>query len=421
MESIACSFRAEGRGGRAAGRPGAANPGRTAVDGMTVSAVTTTAAFASMEAEWRELLAASNADCLFLTWEWLFSWWQHAAGSRRLMILTVRRAGSLLGIAPFALRAAEPARLHLFPVLEFLGVGPAGSDYLDLILRRGEEQCACAALADYLAQANYQLDLRRVELGCAEVERLVAYLEDNGWHRLLRDDDICLYVSLGGSCWEDYLAGLGRVFRYSLRRARRSAEAEHSVTYVTVRNEEDRLPALRSFVHMHNRRWDERDGSQALPDTAIIRFHEALSGLALKRGWLRLASLRFDDTPVAAIYGFSYGAKLYYYLPAFDPDHAKWAAGRMCLEESLRAAFEEGLDEYDMLHGDERYKYHWAKEFRALGRYQLFPPGLRGNASHGLVNARARFKALLHAAGQSGRLASTGGETAGARPGQSQC
>jgi CelD/BcsL family acetyltransferase involved in cellulose biosynthesis len=45
---------------------------------------------------------------------------------------------------------------------------------------------------------------------------------------------------------------------------------------------------------------------------------------------------------------------------------------------AIKAAIEEGVAEYDFLHGDEEYKFHWASEVRDLGRLELYPPHARG-------------------------------------------
>ena len=388
----------------------------SAVEDLTVEEVLSTEGFFAMAPEWRELLENSDSDCLFLTWEWLYTWWKCLAESRKLRILTVRRGDDLLGIAPFALLAADPARLLPFRAIEFLGVGAVGSDYLDLIIKKGEEDAVCTVIAEHIKAWPLMLDMRRVARGGANVERLVEALVARDWSSMSSDDDICLYVPLSGSSWDEYFGGLNREFRRSLRRGRRNAQSTYAVRCVSVGRENDRSAALRDFIDLHNKRWCGRDGSQALPDASIIQFHEQWSRLALNRGRLRLSTLLFDDTPVAGIYGFSYGGRLYFYLSGFDPSFATYGVGRMCLEESLREAFEEGLEEYDFLHGDEKYKYHWAHDFRALGRYRLFPPGFRGHASRWFHNAREVGKSLLTSRGHGSSKREAGG---GNRPASS--
>src|SRR5712692_9292662 len=95
------------------------------------------AAFEQLREEWTALLSTGQSDCLLLTWEWLFTWWTHLGAGRRLAILTVRTGGELIALAPLASGSRGLGRLLSVRSLEFLGTGSVGSDYLDLIVRRG--------------------------------------------------------------------------------------------------------------------------------------------------------------------------------------------------------------------------------------------------------------------------------------------
>src|SRR2546428_11730535 len=138
-------------------------------------------AFDGLRAEWNELLEASPSKSLFLTWEWLFTWWKHLADGRRLSILVVHAAGELVAIAPLTWR---PRRLgHLLSVrsLEFLGTGSVGSDYLDLIVRRGRAAEAVRALAAYLADGTAVIGLAQGGPDASEAGRLAAERGRWGW------------------------------------------------------------------------------------------------------------------------------------------------------------------------------------------------------------------------------------------------
>src|SRR5262245_4759093 len=110
--------------------------------GLTVSVITDAQAFHGLRDEWTALLADSSAASPFLTWEWLYAWWTHLRDARALHLLTARCGGRLVGVAPLSVargRFSWPSRL------EFLGIGWAGSDYLDVIARVGfEARCADA-------------------------------------------------------------------------------------------------------------------------------------------------------------------------------------------------------------------------------------------------------------------------------------
>src|SRR5947199_381527 len=98
---------------------------------MVIQWVQNAGGFDDLGEEWNRLLAASSADCLFLTWEWLRTWWSHFSTRRELRIVTVRQGGELVAIAPLTVRPGFARRYYPFPALEFLGAGTIGSDYLD--------------------------------------------------------------------------------------------------------------------------------------------------------------------------------------------------------------------------------------------------------------------------------------------------
>ena len=65
---------------------------KTMVDrsGFTVETIDDGPGFAKLKPEWEDLLESSASQCLFLTWEWLHTWWKHLAADRQLSILAVR-------------------------------------------------------------------------------------------------------------------------------------------------------------------------------------------------------------------------------------------------------------------------------------------------------------------------------------------
>src|SRR5262249_38093544 len=74
--------RARRAGGRRGGDPMRQTlflPARTGQPGapIAVETITSPQGIRSLRGEWTDLLAESAADCLFLTWEWLSTWWNH--------------------------------------------------------------------------------------------------------------------------------------------------------------------------------------------------------------------------------------------------------------------------------------------------------------------------------------------------------
>jgi len=117
--------------------------------------------------------------------------------------------------------------------------------------------------------------------------------------------------------------------------------------------------------------------------------------MALERGWLRLSVLEFDGLPAASVYGFIYSGKYYFYQTGYDPAFGRFSPGIMCLEHSLENALEEGVSEFDFLHGTEGYKFIYARQMRDLVRYTCTPPGVSGAGFRGVLGARRAARRVL--------------------------
>ena len=336
------------------------------------------ARFEALREEWTALLAASSADGIFLTWEWLWTWWRHFGRGRRLALLTVRREGELIAVAPLALGMRRTHRLVPFRALEFLGTGSVGSDYLDIAARRGDEVEALNAVARHLGGQPFALELRQLGWPSRTASALGERLAQHGWSCAERRDDVCPYIDLAGHSWSSYLGSLDGHHRNSFKRRLKHLMTTFDMRLEHVSTEEGRSAALTTIIDLHQRRWRERGGSTAFDDPALVAFHEEFTRRAAERGWLRLLVMRLGGAPAAAVYGLRYGGTHYFYQTGFDPQFARLGVGQVVVGLSIQAAIEDGAREYDFLHGDERYKFDWAHQARALGRLQGYPHTVRG-------------------------------------------
>ena len=347
--------------------------------GMAVERIADVPGLEALRDEWNELLDASDADCLFLTWEWLSTWWRHLAGDRRLAILAVRRGGRLVGLAPFCLRPPSLSSRRPLPVLEFLGNGCVGSDYLDLIVRRGYEAEARRAFASALANERLVLDWAQLRRGRCAAAGVAADLGARNWSVSEAVTNTCPFIPLAGMSWEAYLANLGAEHRYNFHRKWKRLNRDYSVQFERVDTEEQCRESIDLVMDLHNMRWRDRGGSDAFDTPGLVAFHREFSRIALERGWLRLYVLRLDRKSAACLYGFLYGGTFYFYQSGFDSAYRKESVGLVSMGLSIKSAIEEGAEEYDLLHGNEEYKSHWSRESRELSRLELYPPGGMGS------------------------------------------
>jgi CelD/BcsL family acetyltransferase involved in cellulose biosynthesis len=330
--------------------------------------------FKEIREEWMKLSPQSSSECIFLTWEWLYTWWKHLAGNRKLHILAIRSGVDLIAIAPLASPSTRLSRLAHIRKLEFLGTGSVGSDYLDIIARRGREDEAMDILVDYLLREKFVLDLKQLVKSRSLAHQLAARLQPEHWNRSEIQTNICPFISLAGHTWTSFQAGLGPKHRYNFHRRLKNLYRDFDASFECILSEDQRSAALSTLVALHNERMRERGGSDGLHSSELVGFHEELTRLALVRGWLRLFVLTLNGDKVAALYGFMYGKTFYFYQSGFAPRYSQYSVGLVTMGLAIEAAIEGGAQEFDLLHGNEKYKSLWAKEQRDLVRMELYPP-----------------------------------------------
>ncbi len=334
--------------------------------------------FRDLRQSWDSLLDESAADNMFLTWEWLYSWFEHLRRDEELAIFRLSCGSETIGLLPLLLRSRLADRALGVRSADFLGMRAAGSDYLDAIIRRGWEERALKALDGITENRRLVIRVGRAKADDSFIARWSTRLQQRGWRVSTSAAGVCPHIPLAGHTWESYLQSTGKQHRYTVQRKLRNIAKTFEVRFERATSEMERRRALSLLIAMHNLRWDERGGSSAFCTPALAAFHDEFTRLALARGWLRLFTLRLNGRPAAALYGLCYKRVFYFYQSGLDPAYAKHSVGLVLMAMSIQSAIGEGCQEYDFLHGDEAYKFHWAPSVRRISHFLISPPGAAG-------------------------------------------
>ncbi len=350
---------------------------------MNVECIQNASEFRARRADWEDVLRNSSSNNPFLTWEWLHSWWTNYGTQGRLRALVVRDNGTPVAVAPFHLVSAP---LYWFSRLEFLGTGEAGSDYLDVVARRGSEGEGVAAIAEFLKGEQLTVRLRHLPPGSLAA-RLAKQLAGEGWAASLADDGQCPIVSLAGHTFDTLLGTLGASHRANVRRRLRAFE-RLGARFDRITTHDERRLMLERLAAFHAHRYAGRGGSTAFSTPTVRAFHEDATREAMDRGWLRMYAIRVDGAVAAVMYGFSLDGRFYFYQHGHDAGHASRSAGLALMAWTIQAAIDEGCSEFDMLWGTEPYKALWTRDARVLQRIDLFPVRLGGVVQRHVAEAR---------------------------------
>jgi CelD/BcsL family acetyltransferase involved in cellulose biosynthesis len=289
---------------------------------------------------WEEL--AERSRNIFLTPAWARAWLATIGDGRGEPIIGTLHdeAGRPRAVIPLVRESRAGLSL-----LRFLGHGPA--DELGPVAAPEDEPAAIDYLATMLDHADVAADLF---LG----ERMAEGV-DGRWERaeVLQTESSPLVRSEDG--WDAYLAGQSRNFRSQVRSRERKLARNHDLHFRLADGADEDLDRL---FQLHARRWNGDDTAFGSAE----QFHRAFAGTAREQGWMRLWFMEIDGEPVAAWYGFRFAGVESYYQAGRDPERDRESIGFVLLAHSIRAAFEDGLREYRLLRGDERYKDRFATD-----------------------------------------------------------
>jgi CelD/BcsL family acetyltransferase involved in cellulose biosynthesis len=342
---------------------------------LRVHELTSVDALEGLAPEWSALVARSPGATPFQRPEWLLPWTRtfRPCWPR---VLAVREGGHLVALAPLFLYLRDGER-----VLAPLGAGI--SDYLDVLVEDGRAGPALAALFAHLAADGSgwaALDLPDL----SPASPLLRAPVPAGWDGPAVPHDACPVLTLpppGGLAAAVPARQLAR-WRRARRRAARAGPLRLEVADAAGLDE-----ALAALLRLHAARWSSLHQAGVLADPAVQAFHrEAAPGL-LRRGTLRLYTLRLGSEVAAALYALVEGSAAYCYLQGFDPAHAELSPGLLVVGEVLADLAGRGIRSVDFLRGREPYKHAWGacdrltfrRELRP-GRALAGPPGPAGAA-----------------------------------------
>jgi CelD/BcsL family acetyltransferase involved in cellulose biosynthesis len=329
---------------------------------LRVDIVRSVEGLAQLRGEWNQLLERSGSNHVFLTWEWVSTWWSVYGGRGELHILTARDPdGALVGIGPLRRHSRFFPGPRNLNVLALIGSGgDVHPEYLDLIVQAGREREAVAAFVECIADDEEEIDgvdFRPLSESSPNIVSLVEQLAGRFRYLWQQDDSVCPYVSLPATA-DAFNSSRSQNYRKKLREYESRCKRRLSPQLRLSDTAEEVQRDLQTLIDLHHRRW--RGASRAFQTSAYIDFHHRVSQLGLEKGWVRLFSLETAGRPMAMLYCFAYGGRYYYYQAGRDPEFAQDRVGLILMHRAIQHALSERAQIFDFLRGQEEYKYRWA-------------------------------------------------------------
>ena len=329
----------------------------------------------ALGSEWDALLERSAVDTVFLTWDWLLSWWEVYGDGVQPLVITVRDGGRLVAAAPLKIERRQRVRVP-YRQVEFIGTGRAVCpDFLDFVIERGREPELAPLLVQALVRARGWDKLLLTDITSTSIVLpfIAQGLQATGRGAVVTPDRVCPYVPLPAT-WPELEARLSHTFRRNHRKKRRRLPA----TLWRWEPGDDLERAFDDLSSLHQSRMETSGRGGKFRDPAYRDFHFRFSQRAGGRGWLYLATLQWEERPIAARYGFVYRDVYYAYQSGFDPAMEDRSPSEVLLGTILEDLIQRGAREFNFLRGAMRHKFHWTNLVRETHKLEAWRPLGRG-------------------------------------------
>ena len=325
---------------------------------IRVRRISKTEEFQNLKKSWDALLAQNHRQSGFITWEWLFSWWEIYGQEDQLWLITAWQGEELVGLIPLV-HHDENLKGFRFRTLQSLG-----SPQRDIsgILVKNMEGKILSTMAEYLVEQKDQWDMVVFAYYTQNDPALIALkltFQNAGFAGIDKFSEQ-FYLQLEGD-WDSFRATLSKNFRKNLRRATRNAQEKGMVSLKHFKGKEANWHVFQKIIALN-----EYSNFPIIYNSLKEQeFNKNLLKNMQKKAIFDIFLLYIEDRLVAYEYGFTHSQRYESWRAGYDTRYdPKVSSGKLLAQMSIEKSFELGYQEVDFLRGDEPYKLGWRPSAR---------------------------------------------------------
>ena len=355
-------------------------------------------AWNALGAAWRALEARSHGS-FFQSWSWVGS--RADARFPDPVLLRALHQGETVALGLFN-RCRRPWGARLW--LNQSGTAALDSIHVEhnglLIAAGAPPDTLARAFAHLTATASHvvlsgvdaaHLEVTRLEVTGREVTGAAGMLVRERAHAAAAPwiDLAAVRAQAGG-----HLALLSANTRQQIRRSLRRYALDGPLQIQRADTLDQAQAFLAALAVLHQQTWTRRGRPGAFANPAFVAFHQALLATAWPRGEIDLLRVSFGPRALGYLYNFRWRRRIANYQTGFDypaEPSTPLKPGLTCHHLAAEKYAAEGLDAYDLLAGESRYKSSLATNSETLHWIEMMPrlslPGLLHRARAALARA----------------------------------
>ena len=342
---------------------------------MEIKIITENSDFQKLEKDWNSALSKSGIENIFLTFDWVYSWWQHLNNGNRLFIIVVSEGCEVIGIMPLMLSLKSGFRQLSF-------ISAAMADYEDIITTGDSEarERIIGVIIDRIYESKEwdALRLKGIKRNSPNFIPLNNIcLKKNVDISLIAHKDGAPYLPITGE-WDEYRLNLKKRFLADTKRQMSRFKGEYKLNFLEPGASTDVPALLEKLIELHITRYRALKARSVFENSAVASFFKSISHTFFDKGWLSLNYLTLDNEIATIHLGFKKDNKLYYYIPVFSDRFRQYSIGRLLLFDVVQKAFNNKFKEFDFMLGEEDYKMNWSPNIEPLYFFNMHPKTIMG-------------------------------------------
>ena len=317
-----------------------------------------------LRSRWHAVVDADPLGSIFHTPEYLEIWADVLGTRANIRVHEVVEAGRTIGIVPVALQR-EGSPTGPLEVVRFLG-GTEVTDYPGPVAAPEHRETVVATYLDQLVRDGDwdEFVAGGMVVGSGWDEYWMEHARQRGLTTLgAAQDDVCPRIDLTGG-FGAYLDRLPSKLRHEMRRKTRKLARDAGEIRLVEVDEADMDAALERFFAFNTATSDDK--GRFFANEEMQGWFRALADRLGREGGFRLHELYVGGIPGAACVSLVHGDEWGLYNSAFDETLAMLAPGMVIVSELIEVAASEGCTAFDLLRGDEPYKYRFGAADREL-------------------------------------------------------
>ncbi len=313
--------------------------------------------FEELREKWNELLDHATEKTMFLTWEWLYTWWKHNQEGKKLWLLSAWQENTLVGIAPLMLANTKK---HGIPFRLLQTLGTPNTDHSEFIALNGDPEVVTLFCEYILAQKDKwdAIELNEHKDEEANTHIIANLLAQNGLIIKI-NSNLHHHVEITES-WSSYLKSLSKNMRHNMDKSVRRVEEKHTLNLKCFRGADVQWEHFEIFFEI-NKNGHFPEKYQSEKERA---FHRELFEITRKKNWIEIVLLYLDEKPVAYEYGFNLNGRFEDWRTGYDTNYSEQAVGKLLLIMLMKDLFEHGYRDFDFLRGEYEHKDRWKPSSR---------------------------------------------------------